>query len=183
MTIPTRSNSLRVQEIVESICARQRFVISSHAESGRRFNWLAISNGLRAEDTRQGGHGRQQGCCVGAIDGVSRRARHRDHRPRRRHVRRRDHHGMRDLRRPEVSGLDRYFVINIDHHPGNANYGPAELVRFDGRRLRRDGLQAHRRAWRTVDDRNRHAHLSGHPDRHRIVPLLEHFAAHLRHLP
>ena len=28
-----------------------------------------------------------------------------------------------DLRRPEVAGLERYFVINIDHHAGNAMYG------------------------------------------------------------
>jgi len=28
-----------------------------------------------------------------------------------------------DLARPGVAGLDRYFVINIDHHPGNTEYG------------------------------------------------------------
>jgi phosphoesterase RecJ-like protein len=28
-----------------------------------------------------------------------------------------------DLGRTGVSGLDRFFVINIDHHPGNAGYG------------------------------------------------------------
>lgn len=28
-----------------------------------------------------------------------------------------------ELARTGVSGLDRYFVINIDHHPGNAGYG------------------------------------------------------------
>jgi len=28
-----------------------------------------------------------------------------------------------DLGRTGVEGLDRFFVINIDHHPGNANYG------------------------------------------------------------
>jgi phosphoesterase RecJ-like protein len=28
-----------------------------------------------------------------------------------------------DLARTGVTGLDRYFVINIDHHPGNAGYG------------------------------------------------------------
>jgi phosphoesterase RecJ-like protein len=28
-----------------------------------------------------------------------------------------------DLARTGVAGLDRYFVINIDHHPGNAEYG------------------------------------------------------------
>jgi bifunctional oligoribonuclease and PAP phosphatase NrnA len=28
-----------------------------------------------------------------------------------------------DLERPGVAGLERYFVINIDHHPGNTGYG------------------------------------------------------------
>jgi phosphoesterase RecJ-like protein len=28
-----------------------------------------------------------------------------------------------DLSRTGVGGLDRYFVINVDHHPGNAQYG------------------------------------------------------------
>ena len=28
-----------------------------------------------------------------------------------------------DLARTGVAGLDRYFVINIDHHPGNTGYG------------------------------------------------------------
>lgn len=28
-----------------------------------------------------------------------------------------------DLSRPGVSGLDRFFLINIDHHPGNTEYG------------------------------------------------------------
>jgi phosphoesterase RecJ-like protein len=28
-----------------------------------------------------------------------------------------------DLNRPGVAGLDRFFLINIDHHPGNTEYG------------------------------------------------------------
>jgi phosphoesterase RecJ-like protein len=28
-----------------------------------------------------------------------------------------------DLARTGVAGLDRYFVVNVDHHPGNARYG------------------------------------------------------------
>jgi phosphoesterase RecJ-like protein len=34
-----------------------------------------------------------------------------------------------DLNRPGVMGLDRYFLINIDHHPGNAGFG--DLQWFD----------------------------------------------------
>jgi phosphoesterase RecJ-like protein len=35
-----------------------------------------------------------------------------------------------DLVRTGVSGLDRYFIINIDHHPGNSGYGAVNW--FDG---------------------------------------------------
>jgi phosphoesterase RecJ-like protein len=35
-----------------------------------------------------------------------------------------------DLSRTGVAGLERYFVINIDHHPGNGNYGAINW--FDG---------------------------------------------------
>ena len=35
-----------------------------------------------------------------------------------------------DLTRPGLAGLDRYFVINIDHHLGNALYGDVNW--FDG---------------------------------------------------
>jgi bifunctional oligoribonuclease and PAP phosphatase NrnA len=34
-----------------------------------------------------------------------------------------------DLQRTGVAGLDRFFVINIDHHPGNTGYG--QLTWFD----------------------------------------------------
>ena len=34
-----------------------------------------------------------------------------------------------DLARTGVTGLDRSFVINIDHHPGNTGYG--QLTWFD----------------------------------------------------
>src|SRR6185437_5676568 len=36
-----------------------------------------------------------------------------------------------DLDRTGVAGLDRSFVINIDHHPGNSGYG--QLTWFDPR--------------------------------------------------
>lgn len=35
-----------------------------------------------------------------------------------------------DRSRPGVAGLERYFTINVDHHPGNAMYG--DLNWFDG---------------------------------------------------
>ena len=88
-----------------------------------------------------------------------------------------------DLARTGVAGLDRFFVINIDHHPGQHRLRPDQLVRRDGGRLRRDGLRPGPRARRAADARDRDAHLPRHPDRHRLVSLLEHLAAHLRHLP
>jgi phosphoesterase RecJ-like protein len=33
-----------------------------------------------------------------------------------------------DVRRPGVEGLDRGFIINIDHHPGNALYGAINCI-------------------------------------------------------
>ena len=33
-----------------------------------------------------------------------------------------------DIRRPGVTGLDQGFVINIDHHPGNAMYGAMNCI-------------------------------------------------------
>ena len=33
-----------------------------------------------------------------------------------------------DVRRPGVSGLDKGFVINIDHHPGNTMYGAMNCI-------------------------------------------------------
>jgi bifunctional oligoribonuclease and PAP phosphatase NrnA len=35
-----------------------------------------------------------------------------------------------DVRRPDVAGLDRYTLINVDHHAGNAMYGAVNW--FDG---------------------------------------------------
>ena len=58
-----------------------------------------------------------------------------------------------------------------------------QLVRRRRRGLRRDGVRRHPQPGRAADDGDRHAHLRGDPHRHRVVPLLEHLAAHVRHLP
>ena len=34
-----------------------------------------------------------------------------------------------DVTRPDVAGLDRYFLVNVDHHVGNAHVRRGELVR------------------------------------------------------
>ena len=38
-----------------------------------------------------------------------------------------------DLARTGVAGLDRFFVINIDHHPGNTGYGQINWFDADAR--------------------------------------------------
>ena len=88
-----------------------------------------------------------------------------------------------DLARTGVGGLDRVFVINIDHHPGNTGYGAHQLVRPVAAACGEMVFDVIARARRAAHARDRHAHLPGDPDRHRIVPLLEHLAADLRHLP
>ena len=55
-----------------------------------------------------------------------------------------------DLARTGVLGLDRFFVINIDHHPGNSGYGPVNWFDSGGRGLRRDGVHADARARRAA---------------------------------
>ena len=88
-----------------------------------------------------------------------------------------------DLQRTGVSGLERFFVINIDHHPGQYRLRTDQLVRSERRRLRGDGVRPRSRAGRAADENHCHAHLPGDPHRHRIVPLLEHLAENVRHLP
>lgn len=36
-----------------------------------------------------------------------------------------------ELTRPEIAGLDRFFVINVDHHPGNRMYGAVNWFNAD----------------------------------------------------
>ena len=67
--------------------------------------------------------------------------------------------------------------------PGNTGYGQINWFDARRRRVRRDGVRPGARARRAAVARDRDAHLPGHPDRHRLVPLLEHLAADVRHLP
>ena len=46
-----------------------------------------------------------------------------------------------DLARTGVAGLDRFFVINIDHHPGNTGYGQINWFDAGGGGVRRDGVR------------------------------------------
>ena len=88
-----------------------------------------------------------------------------------------------DLARTGVAGLDRYLRHQHRSPSRQHRLRAAQLVRFVGGRLRRDGVRPDRGARRAAVAGDRHAHLPGDPDRHRIVPLLEHLAADLRDLP
>ncbi len=48
-----------------------------------------------------------------------------------------------DLSRTGVEGFEKYFVINVDHHPGNTMFGATQLVRCRGGGLWGDGLRPH----------------------------------------
>ena len=166
-----------------AILPRQRFVISSHArpDGDSIGSQLAMAHALR-----------WLGKTVRVVNAdpappqfaaVSRRQRNRDRIRGQRRFRRRDHHGMRQPGTcTGVDGLDRYFVINVDHHPGNTLYGAlnwfdesaaacAEMV-FDVVGALEVPLSLEIAT-----------HLPCNPDGHRGFSLLAHLGSNLRHLP
>jgi bifunctional oligoribonuclease and PAP phosphatase NrnA len=121
-TIPT-SNADPVARICEAIRDRQRFVISSHSrpDGDSIGSQLAMAYALRAlgKDVEVVNQDAAPSALM-AFPGV-------------RSILVADRvEGQFDaaiimecseLKRTGVEGLGQYFVINIDHHPGNANYG------------------------------------------------------------
>jgi phosphoesterase RecJ-like protein len=124
------SNAGPVERIRDAIRARQRFVISSHArpDGDSIGSQLAMAFALRAlgkhvEVVNQDA----APAPLMAFPGV----------PGIRVAERVDGEfdaaivmECSELKRTGVEGLDRFFVINIDHHPGNADYGAINW--FDG---------------------------------------------------
>jgi bifunctional oligoribonuclease and PAP phosphatase NrnA len=117
------SNSPHIQRIVDAIRPRERFVISSHSrpDGDSIGSQLAMAYALRAmgkhvtvvnRDAAPGPLAAFPG--VSAIEIADRVSG--------------DFDAAiimecGDLERTGVDGLDRYFLINIDHHPGNSGYG------------------------------------------------------------
>jgi bifunctional oligoribonuclease and PAP phosphatase NrnA len=112
-----------LQKIVEAIRARRRFVISSHArpDGDSIGSQLAMAAALRAlgKDVTVVNSDAAPGPLMGfpgvpdiviapRVDGAFDAAIVME---------------CGDLARTGVAGLDRFFVINIDHHPGNSGYG------------------------------------------------------------
>jgi bifunctional oligoribonuclease and PAP phosphatase NrnA len=112
-----------IQQIVDAIRARQRFVVSSHArpDGDSIGSQLAMAYALRAlgKDVRVV-NGDAAPLPLMAFAGV----------PEIEIAARVDGDfdaaiimECGELARTGVAGLDRFFVINIDHHPGNTGYG------------------------------------------------------------
>jgi bifunctional oligoribonuclease and PAP phosphatase NrnA len=117
------SNPPELQQIVDAIRARQRFVISSHSrpDGDSIGSQLAAAYALRAlgkvvtvvnSDPAPAPLMQFPGVAAitiaDRVDGIYDAAIIME---------------CGDLARTGVSGLDRSFVINIDHHPGNTSYG------------------------------------------------------------
>jgi phosphoesterase RecJ-like protein len=112
-----------VARIVDAVRARRRFVLSSHArpDGDAIGSELAMAYALRAlgKDVRVVNRDVAPGAMMGFpgvpdieiaqhVDGEFDAAIIME---------------CGDLARTGVTGLDRFFVINIDHHPGNTGYG------------------------------------------------------------
>jgi phosphoesterase RecJ-like protein len=117
------TNSPELARIVDAIRSRQRFVISSHSrpDGDSIGSQLAMAYALRdlGKEVRIINGDRAPGPLM-AFPGVP-------------SIEIADHvtgefdaaiiMECGDLLRPGVAGLDRFFIINIDHHPGNTAYG------------------------------------------------------------
>jgi len=117
------SNGLELAQIAEAVRQRQRFVVSSHSRpdgdsigSQMAFAYAAralgksvtIVNRDAAPPTLMAFPGVTDIQIADSVQGAYDAAVIME---------------CGDLARPGVAGLDNYFLINIDHHPGNTGYG------------------------------------------------------------
>jgi bifunctional oligoribonuclease and PAP phosphatase NrnA len=119
----TPNNAQSIRQIVDAISSRQRFVLSSHSrpDGDSIGSQLAMAYALRAlrKDVTIVNKDPAPGPIM-AFPGV-------DTIVVANHVEGDFDAAIvmecSDLERPGVAGLDRAFLINIDHHPGNTEYG------------------------------------------------------------
>jgi phosphoesterase RecJ-like protein len=119
----SRAGAPEVQHIVDAIATRQRFVLCSHArpDGDSIGSQLAMAYALRALGKQVSVINRDAAPAplmvfpgvpeieiAGRVDGAFDAAIVME---------------CSDLARTGVEGLDQYFLINIDHHPGNSGYG------------------------------------------------------------
>ncbi|MEP7308661.1 MAG: bifunctional oligoribonuclease/PAP phosphatase NrnA [Acidobacteriota bacterium] len=121
--ISSRAAAPEVGQIVDAIATRQRFVLCSHArpDGDSIGSQLAMAYALRALGKHVSVVNRDAAPApmmvfpgvpeieiAGRVDGAFDAAIIME---------------CSDLARTGVEGLDQYFLINIDHHPGNSGYG------------------------------------------------------------
>ena len=124
----TTATDATIAQVAAAIRARQRFVVVSHArpDGDAIGSQVAMALALRAlgKDVRMAAHdpAPQQMQDFPAVADIQL-------------VEHLDDLGdavifmeCGDVRRPGVGGLDKGFVINIDHHPGNAMYGALNCI-------------------------------------------------------
>lgn len=124
----TTSTDATIAQVADAIRARQRFVVVSHArpDGDAIGSQVAMGLALRAlgKDVRLVAHdpAPQQMRDFPAVDQIALTERLADP-------------GdavifmeCGDVTRPGVGGLDRGFIINIDHHPGNTMYGAMNCI-------------------------------------------------------
>jgi len=124
----TTSTDTTLAQVADAIRARRRFVVVSHArpDGDAIGSQVAMALALRAlgKDVRMVAHdpAPQQMRDFPAVGDIQL-------------VDRLEDPGdavifmeCGDARRPGVAGLDKGFVINIDHHPGNAMYGAMNCI-------------------------------------------------------
>ena len=128
------TTSPELQQIVDAIRARQRFVISSHSrpDGDSIGSQLAMAYALRAlgkevhvVNADPAPPPLMQFPGVPDIE-IADRVDGERSTPR-------SSWSAATWRAPASRGLDRFFVINIDHHPGNTGYGQRQLVRLPRR--------------------------------------------------
>ena len=132
---PRRSDEQSPRAVAAALRERQSFILTSHARPDGDAIGSPLALALALEALGKTRARRRPRSGAGALPRVSRRRPHRD----------RDRASTApadavvilecsDLTRPDVAGLDRYFVINIDHHLGNAMYGAVNWFDASARR-------------------------------------------------
>ena len=88
-----------------------------------------------------------------------------------------------DLSRTGVAGLEGHFIINIDHHAGNRMYGAVNWFDESAAACGEMVFDVIRALGVPLEPRDCDPYLPRDPDRHGLVPPLEHHAPDIRHLP
>ena len=134
--------------VCDEIRGATRVLLTSHARPDGDSDGLPAGAGLCARPTGQVRRHRQCGSAARPVPRVPGGGPHPGG------VRCRGHFDLlvvlecSDLSRPGVRGLDRYRVVNIDHHAGNAPYGVVNWFDPDAAACAELVVEVDRRPWR-----------------------------------